>query len=267
MEVTTTPFQSIVCGVEGNPSSAEAARQAVALAEPGAELHFITVHTSRELGPDNHRDHLEQGLERAGAMARESGVQASTDMREAQYAAEVLLEESREHDLLVVGTHGNSRASGMVFGSTASKSAHETNRPLLVARRPPGDAEFPRNILLASDGTEGSWAPAKAAGRIAAAFDAKLEVFHVDDGKHPEGRGVLEKEAEELTRMTGVEPDVSQVSSHHPVQSIIDRATDRGAALIVCGRRGLRGIKSLGSVSERVVHGADCSVLLVPAHD
>ena len=37
-----------------------------------------------------------------------------------------------------------------------------------------------------------------------------------------------------------------------------------GASLIVCGRRGLRGIKSLGSVSERLVSQAESSVLLVP---
>ncbi|MGE5407272.1 MAG: universal stress protein [Syntrophothermus sp.] len=33
------------------------------------------------------------------------------------------------------------------------------------------------------------------------------------------------------------------------------------------GRRGVSGIKALGSVSERVVHRAPCSVLVMPARD
>ena len=41
-------------------------------------------------------------------------------------------------------------------------------------------------------------------------------------------------------------------------------AEEKEPSLIVCGRRGLRGLKALGSVSERVVHRAGCSVLLVP---
>jgi nucleotide-binding universal stress UspA family protein len=33
--------------------------------------------------------------------------------------------------------------------------------------------------------------------------------------------------------------------------------------LLVLGSRGLRGLRSLGSVSERVAHGSDASVLVV----
>jgi nucleotide-binding universal stress UspA family protein len=35
------------------------------------------------------------------------------------------------------------------------------------------------------------------------------------------------------------------------------------ADLIVVGSRGLRGLKALGSVSERIAHQASCSVLVV----
>jgi nucleotide-binding universal stress UspA family protein len=37
------------------------------------------------------------------------------------------------------------------------------------------------------------------------------------------------------------------------------------SSLIVIGPRGVSGGKALGSVSERVVHGAACSVLVVPS--
>ena len=175
-----TPFTSILCGVEGNPASTEAARQAIALAESGEDLQFTAVYTSFELGPDYHKDALEGSLEEAARLAAEAGVSASYELREAKYAIDVLLPESKERDLLVIGTHGNSRTSGILFGSTASEAAHGAERPLLIAREAPGESPFPKDILVASDGTPGSWEPVRAAAKLAASFDAKLDVVHVD---------------------------------------------------------------------------------------
>ena len=49
--------------------------------------------------------------------------------------------------------------------------------------------------------------------------------------------------------------------SGNPVDVLVASAAD--ADLLVVGSRGLRGLKSLGSVSERVAHQARCSVLIV----
>ena len=38
---------------------------------------------------------------------------------------------------------------------------------------------------------------------------------------------------------------------------------DQDCDLVVVGSRGLQGVKSLGSVSERIAHQATCSVLVV----
>lgn len=46
-----------------------------------------------------------------------------------------------------------------------------------------------------------------------------------------------------------------------PVEALAASAAD--ADLLVVGSRGLHGLKSLGSVSERVAHQAECSVLIV----
>ena len=259
-----SPFKSILVGVEGNPASTEAARQAIALAGDSAGVHFTAVYTSFEPDPDHHKDALEESLEEAAKLAGEAGVPASYHLREARYAIDVLLPESKEHDLLALGTHGASRAHGIVFGSTASEAAHGTERPLLIARPAPNGG-FPREIVLASDGTEGSWAPARAAAEIAAGFDTPLELLHIDDGKHPDAGGVIAEQAAEIARATGSTPPVNRHEGHAK-KEIVEAAKDRGASLIVAGRRGLKGIKSLGSVSERVVSSAHCSVLLVPAH-
>lgn len=236
------------------------------LAGAGGDLQFTAVYTSFKLGPDYHKDTLEESLEQAAKLAGEAGVSASYELREARYAIDVLLPESNEYDLLVLGTHGHRRAPGILFGSTASEAAHGTEGPLLIAREAPGSEPFPRDIVLASDGSAGSWEPVHAAAALAATFDAKVKIVHVADKKHPEEDGVIEKQQAEIENVTGQAPELKRPEGHAK-KEIIETARESGASLIVAGRRGVRGIKSLGSVSERVVSGADCSVLLVPAAD
>lgn len=258
------PFTSILCGVEGNPASTEAARQAIALAgEGGGDLQFTAVHTTFELGPDYHRDTLESSLQEAARLAADAGVSASYELREAKYAIDVLLPESKERDLLVLGTHGNSRARGILFGSTASEAAHGTERPLLIAREAPGSEPFPKDILVATDGSEGSWNPVRAAAKLAVTFKSNVDVVHVADGKHDVDQATLDAQLAELAEASGRRPALSKPDGH-ATHEIVDAAKARGSSLIVAGRRGLRGLKSLGSVSERIVSGAECSVLLVP---
>jgi nucleotide-binding universal stress UspA family protein len=258
-----TPFKSILCGVEGNPASTEAARQAIALAGAGGALQFTAVYTSFELGPDYHKDTLEDSLLDASGLAKDAGVAASTQLREARYAIDVLLPEGQDHDLLVLGTHGKSRATGIFFGSTATEAAHGTERPLLIARETPRQSPFPAQILFASDGTAVSMAPAHAAAGLAASFGSKLGVIHVMDGKYDEADSILDEQLAEIEKISGEPPEVS-VPAGNATKEIVEAARAKGASLIVAGRRGLRGIKALGSVSERVVSGAECSVLLVP---
>lgn len=259
------PFERILCGVEGNPASTEAARQAIVLAGEDGEVHFTAVYTSFELGPDYHRDALEKSLDEAVSMASEAGVTASRSLREAKYATDVLLPESRDHDLLVIGTHGHSRAHGIVFGSTASQAAHNLESPLLVARAAGGGNGFAGRIVFATDGSEGSWAPARAAAGLASRFGSELEVLHVADGKHDDAPPVIEKQVAELAERSGTTPKVTTPEGH-ATKEIVELAKEDGASLIVAGRRGVKGIKSLGSVSERIVTDAHCSVLLVPAN-
>jgi nucleotide-binding universal stress UspA family protein len=258
------PFKSILCGVEGNPASTEAARQAIALAGDDAKVHFTAVYTSFELGPDYHKDTLEKSLEEAAVLAGEAGVSASYDLREARYAIDVLVPESRDHDLLVIGTHGKSRARGIFFGGTASEAAHKLEGPLLIAREAPAESSFAERIVFATDGSEGSWAPARTAAGLAAKFKSALEVIHVDDGKHSDAKPVISEQVAELTEVSGAEPALS-THEGNATKEIVEVAKQRDASLIVTGRRGVKGIKSLGSVSERIVTGAHCSVLLVPA--
>jgi nucleotide-binding universal stress UspA family protein len=257
----TPPFKSILCGVEGNPASTIAARASLALQTPETSLRFVAVDASFELRPEYTKESLEAALEEAEGLAEKAGVTATTDMPDGKYASRVLLAEAEKHDLLVVGTHNQSRVSGLVLGSTASETVHDTKRPLLIAREPPSGG-FLDTILLATDGSEGSRAAAGIAGPLATAYGGKLEVLHVSDGKTSDS-SAMEAEIEEIERATGARPEVSRVDGN-PTEKIVEVAAERASSLIVCGRRGLSGVKALGSVSERVVHQAETSVLLVP---
>jgi nucleotide-binding universal stress UspA family protein len=185
-------------------------------------------------------------------------------MQEGRYASKVLLAEAENHDLLVIGgTHGRSRVAGMLLGSTAGEAAHATHHPLLIAREQPGRNGQARRVLVASDGSECSWPPARLAGRLGAGGDTTIELIHVDDGKHPGADEVIAEQAAEIAAAIGSEPELLRAEGH-ATERIVEAAKEREVSLIVCGRRGLTGLKSLGSVSERLAHQAGCSVLLVP---
>ena len=167
------PFADIVCAVNGSRGSEVAARQAITLAMPDAALHFIAVSHTEGVGLSEMAElseaRAQKALEEAARLAGRVGVTASTELRDATSASETLLAESRRHDLLVVGSHGGSRAGGIFLGSTATRAAHETSTALLVARRSDGRwRDFPMRILLATDGSPGSWSAARATARIGA---------------------------------------------------------------------------------------------------
>jgi nucleotide-binding universal stress UspA family protein len=150
----------------------------------------------------------------------------------------------------------------MMLGSTATQIAHRAELPLLVARRSPDEHDFPREILLASDGSPGSWAAARTAARLALAQGSELQVVYAPDG-HPERYRELFKQMTAIERLLGYAPVFTDAPGD-PLRRITGTAPERPTALIVLGKRGLRGVRALGSVSERVVHRAPCSVLVVP---
>jgi nucleotide-binding universal stress UspA family protein len=133
----------------------------------------------------------------------------------------------------------------------------------LIARRRPDWHLFPRSVLLATNGSPGSWAAAWVTTRIARALAAEVVVCHVPDGLHPEWTRQIDRQTAAVQEATGVEPERVGEPGKAP-ERIMEAAASAGSSLIVIGRRGLSGVRALGSVSERVAHRAPCSVLLVP---
>ena len=170
----------------------------------------------------------------------------------------MLLDEASRSDLLVVASHGGSRAGGIAFGSTASAALHRATVPVLVARRPPAGAVFPRRILVATDGSDAAQRAVELTARIGHAARAEVYVVSVGASGDP---GHVAVEITDLTAALGREPTVIREAGD-PSERILALATSEQVALVTLGSRGLHGMHALGSVSERVAHRAHCSVLV-----
>jgi nucleotide-binding universal stress UspA family protein len=117
---------------------------------------------------------------------------------------------------------------------------------VLVARKA-GD-RFPGRIAVGVDGSPESAVAYATARDLVERFRAELLSVSARGGK-----GVAER--------------IEMIAAHHedspdkPVDALVAAGAD--ADLVVVGSRGLDGLRSLGSVSERVAHQAGCSVLIV----
>jgi nucleotide-binding universal stress UspA family protein len=264
--IAATPtFASIICGVDGSRPSRVAARQAALLADDGASLTYVAVSWEQGVGATAvatlSRKRAQDCLQQVRADAVELGVTPLIVEEQSPDPAGRLMELAAGRDLLVVGIHSHSRAGGIIAGSTASAALHRSPVPVLVARRPPGDVEFPSRILLASDGTPMSDSATELAARLAARHGARVAIVGARDHEAPFRPGLAEH-ASQIMSATGVEPVIVDEPGppHHAVAAA---ARTFGAALVVTGSRGLTGLAALRSVSERTAHAVPCSVLVV----
>jgi nucleotide-binding universal stress UspA family protein len=143
--------QRIVVGVDGSNPSKEALRWAVEEARlrraEVVALHAYDVPTtSLDLGPAPRRDVVEGATEvYEGALALVTAIVddvlgGDTTVRVEPVAVEgispasVLVEASREADLLVVGSRGHSELAELVLGSVSHDCAENASCPVLIHR-------------------------------------------------------------------------------------------------------------------------------------
>jgi nucleotide-binding universal stress UspA family protein len=119
--------------------------------------------------------------------------------------------------------------------------------------------------MLASDGSDSSAPAAELAAAIAGEHKSDVTVLHVGREHGEDSRHRLAAQTAAIQGATGTEP-VSIIEAGDPHRRIVELAERERVSLVVIGSRGLGGIKALGSVSERVVHLAHCSVLVARDH-
>lgn len=138
------------------------------------------------------------------------------------------------------------------------------------------------NVLVPTDGSEPAANAARQAYEIAERFDATLHslfVIDVDENTplnlsaEPVVEG-LRKEGERLTAEVAEDaPDgvetVTAIEQGSPDERILEYADSEGIDVIVMGTHGRRGLDRylIGSVTEKVLRQADCSVLVTQPED
>lgn len=258
------PFPRILCAVDGSRSADDAIHQALTLAGNDAELTFLTVCDSRGFGPTRMASvgphSADAALQKARAAARETGTDARTLLRHSDVPRRAIFEEGRGHDVLVLGAHGRHRAAGFLLGSTALMALHRAPVPVLIARPVPKGVTFPRDILLATDGSTAMRPTITITARLARRHDARVVLVHVDHADRAIRHELAEQTAI-LTDAAGREPVVVALDGNPPSR-IAELALELPASLVVTGSRMVTGVRALGSVSERTGAIAPCSVLV-----
>ena len=261
-----SPFARIACGVNGTRMSKVAVDQALELAGDAGTVDFVAFTDERGTGATLMAGtgvaRARLALDAARRAAVECGLRATTELRHHPEPRRALLEYACDHDLLVVGARPGSRAGGIMIGSTATLALHECAVPLLIARPVPDERRLAERILVATSGSGADRGVVGLAARLAAAAGGSVTLLHVEGPTGPEVRRALALEGSDAAAITGVEPVVAVVRGHGP-EPIVDAAAELEATMLVLGSRGLTGVRSLASVSERVGAAAPCSVLVV----
>jgi nucleotide-binding universal stress UspA family protein len=223
--------------------------------------------------------------EAAEALARD-GVTVTTAFRRGDPAREILCAaEEFDADLIAVGSEGSTGLPAYLLGGVARNVAHHAHVPVLAAR---AVARNLRRVILAIDESE----HASAAAHFAAAFPMPAEteilvtqVIRPFQAKHPEQA----TDPEELERLEqhvrhdrraaagmSLGPIVASIKGRvahvtpvvregDPADEILELVREQQVDLIIAGARGVSLLEWLrvGSVADRLLKHAPCSVLLV----
>lgn len=293
-------YERILVATDFSDSADEALRQAARLAErDGAKLALC--HAMPELQPvdmlfpqrttitsmeaaDLERRAAEALVERATAVIGRAADGLSTFVeRGTDYAAVVERAEAWRADLVVVGSHGRTGLKRALLGSVAERVVRYAQGPVLVAR--PGALTGP--VVAATDLSDPSLPAIRAAAAEAGRRGSELVVVHaIESLSHlfvatagaPFGGSWSGIDADALrsirdaarTALAGALESVGEKATPEVVEgdaasSIVARAEALGAQLVVVATHGRTGLArvALGSVAEKVVRHAPCSVLVV----
>jgi len=218
----------------------------------------------------------------------EEGVDALT-LSETGSPATVIMSDSADYDLTVIGAKGKDIRSNVGLGPVASRIVEHANGCVLVGREPPQDGQA--RILIPIDGSAGSQHALDALNSFFDLESTDITLLHVletlwlpedreeeslgagdiDFAQAGQVRAELRREAEQLLAeaRAGVlehHPGVTTaIREGVPANEILSEADQGDYDLVVVGANEANDMKHsvLGSVSSKVAWNAPCSVLVV----
>lgn len=202
--------------------------------------------------------------------------------------------QAKDTDLVVLGTRGNSKATGFLLGSVSQWVLQEAPCSVLIARNMPREKKKAQGmkLLLATDGSPDAQAAVDFLQAVELPPSSQITILHIvqkhvyetEQALTADSKNETEfaKLAEELLEVRGREgakllentrkalssyglPIQERLVFGNPAAEILKTARYMRADLIVMGSRGSTGVKRmfLGSVSNKVVHSAGCSVAVI----
>lgn len=296
------PFRRVFVAIDFSPASDEALRQAHVRANfAGADLAVC------HIVPNELRSNLlfPQFSERAalrvpvdveraaeavskrveeitGRTGRETTILADYGT---PYAEILKAAENWGADLIVLGSHGMTRAAGVLLGSVTHKVIRYAHATVLIVRA----GSTGNGIVAGTDFSDPALPAISAAIHEASSTKQSLTIVHSIDlafwtashtgmafgGPAPmlseQDLNAIRSDAQskllEILRRFGAEGE-TVVAMGPPAPALVQIAEDKKANLLVVGTKGLTGFGRvlLGSVAERVASEAPCSVLIVRLH-
>lgn len=248
-------FERVLVGVDGSDAAREAAFQAARLVAPEGTLELATavylIEASLQHWPEKD---IEAALELEGrplidAAAALAGPRATTRLLNGP-PLRALLDEAERYQatLIVVGSHGHSRLSELLIGGVLGPLLHEAPSSVLISRTATSEALFPISLVVGIDGSPSSLDALAVGEYLSHRFGKPL-------------RTVLARHGDVDIVQAELKAPTLELVEDAPVDALVDAAA--ASDLLIVGNRGLHGLRSLGSVSERVAHKALSSVLVV----
>ncbi len=230
------------------------------------------------------RENAETDLAVAANRARGAGLHVTeTVVEDAPIDAIETTYQAKEGDMIVMGTHGYSGIKHLMLGSVTEKTLRTIHAPVFCVKGSEEKQREPiKKMIVATDFSEPAAFAASFAMDLAEDHGASVEIVHVTQSPTttaaPYGvplsteylmavRQAAQKRVKELEEsLTREKVSIDTYVQEGWAPGIInERAKAIGADLVVMGTHGHTGIKHvlLGSVAERVVRTAPCSVLTV----
>jgi nucleotide-binding universal stress UspA family protein len=204
----------------------------------------------------------------AGARSRETSIEVI-----GVPPSQALIDASAKAVTVVIGARGHSLLSGVVLGSVSQHVTRHSSCPVVVVRAPyHPDAD---RVVVGVDGSTGSRKALEFAFDHASRSGSPVTAVHAwrNAARGDTGEGLVEEIraaervlAEALAGFADQYPDVKVTTEAIPVvpQRVLADAS-QSASLVVVGSRGLGAFAGLllGSVSQSVLHHAQCPVAVV----
>jgi nucleotide-binding universal stress UspA family protein len=236
---------------------------------------------------------FENALEKTKNQLLDTGMTVETSLILGSPAEKIIeTAENKKSDLIVVGAKGLRATLGVLLGGVAQQLVEYAHCPVLVVRAP---YQGLRRILVVTDGSAHSQYAARYLGKFPLPEEADVRVMHIMPPLQPplamepylggwhtiymplplkdeaalqakqerQGQALLDRICE-LLRRNGIE-SISVLHRGDAATEIIDYVKANQIDLIVVGSRGLSQFRDwwVGSVSRKLVHYSNCSVLVV----